>query len=85
VQTDVFSIDVPPDSYWQLPRAGGLHPTGKDNRVVLAAGALVLLFPPLPVGTHVFSFLGEGIENGQPWKTTRTITIRVQKPNVPLP
>lgn len=89
VQSSVFSIDLPPDNFFQQPVT-----VGQDSRQAFAAGGLPLIFPPLPVGTHVFSVVIEGIagngypaniSTGQPFKTSGTFIVKVQKPNVPLP
>jgi hypothetical protein len=86
VQTPVFTINLPPGNLFGLAVAAG-----KDARVAVAADGILLLYPPLPVGTHVISLVNEGIggdgigEPGKPFKSVITFELRVQKPNEPLP
>lgn len=85
VQTPVFSINLPPGNWFQHPVVAG-----KDARLAVATNAIFLLYPPLPVGTHVISHEYEGIggngigQAGKPFKKVETYTLQVQRPNEPL-
>jgi hypothetical protein len=74
VITPVFTVTLPPDNLLNMP----VNP-GTDPRVAMVAAGHFLLFPPLPVGRHVYTVRGaNGIVD---W----TINLIVQKPNAPLP
>jgi hypothetical protein len=84
-RTPVFTINPPPGNVWEHPVTAG-----KDGRIVIAADGITLLFPPLPVGTHVVSLEGEGVGGngigvtGNPFRIKATYNLRVQKPSEPL-
>jgi hypothetical protein len=85
VQTSVFNL-YPRDRIFGQPLA-----TGKDPRLAAAADGIFLLYPPLPVGTHVITHEYEGIggngigQDGKPFKNVGTYTLHVQKANERLP
>jgi hypothetical protein len=74
VLTPVFTITLPPDNLL------GISVTpGEDARVAAVGGGHFFLFPPLPVGRHVYTVrvVSANVDG--------TINIIVQKPNAPLP
>jgi hypothetical protein len=73
VVTPVFSITLPPDNVLDIPVT-----PGEDTRVAAVAAGHFLLFPPLPVGKHVFTVRSPS--GHVDW----TIHLVVQKPNEPL-
>jgi hypothetical protein len=73
VVTPVFTITLPPGNDLDVPVAAG-----KDSRVAAVGAGHFLLFPPLPIGRHVYTFQSpNGVMNFR-------INLIVQKPNVPL-
>jgi hypothetical protein len=74
VITPVFALTLPPDNLLGIPVT-----PGADARVAAIAAGHFLLFPPLPVGRHVYN-VRSSIGNVD-W----TINLIVQKPNAPLP
>jgi hypothetical protein len=86
VQTPVFTITPPPGGniYGETAIAG------KDNRLAVAADAVTLLLPALPVGDHALSLFLEGTggngigQTGKPFKFEIDWTLRVREPNAPL-
>jgi hypothetical protein len=69
----VFTLTLPPDNFL------GISVTpGADARVAAVGGGHFFLFPPLPVGNHVYSVRAPAVNS------YKTINIIVQKPNAPL-
>jgi hypothetical protein len=73
VITPVFTMTLPPDNLLNIPVT-----PGKDARVAVVAAGHFLLFPPLPVGKHVFT------RRTTDGSVDFTMNLIVQKPNVPL-
>jgi hypothetical protein len=72
VLTPVFTITLPPDNLFGIPVT-----PGEDTRVAAVAGGHFFLFPPLPVGGHVYHVrvVSANIDG--------TSILIVQKPNAP--
>lgn len=73
VVTPVFTLTLPPGNDLDVPVAAG-----KDSRVAAVGAGQFLLFPPLPVGKHVYTIRSAS------GRVNFTINLIVQKPNVPL-
>jgi hypothetical protein len=73
VITPVFPVTLPTDNVLDVPVT-----PGKDARVAMVAAGHFLLFPPLPVGKHVFTHRSDS------GHVNVTYNLIVQKANVPL-
>jgi hypothetical protein len=80
--TPVFSVVFPPGNPFGVPVTNG-----KDHRLAVAAQGYQMIFPPLPVGNHVFfvRFQGTDPQTSGTFKDEWTFNVTIQKANAPLP